>query len=138
MSDADGIPDAALIAQSLELLSQRVGDLAPFVYARLFDRHPETEALFLMDHGGHVRGQMLTVAIEALLDLYGDRAYAPGLLSIERINHANLGVPAELFDSFYGILAETVRELLGADWTPAMGAAWGRLLDGLRAAEDAS
>ena len=55
-------------AASLEALTARVGDPAPLVYARLFARHPETEALFLMDKGGLVRGQMLATAFEALLD----------------------------------------------------------------------
>ncbi len=56
------------VAESLERLAERVGDPAPLVYARLFARHPETEALFLMDAGGHVRGQMLAMAFELLLN----------------------------------------------------------------------
>ncbi|MFX9939016.1 globin, partial [Acinetobacter baumannii] len=87
---------------------------AALVYARLFERHPETEALFLMDKGGHVRGQMLATAFEALLD-GGERL--AGLVDIERMNHANIGVPDAVFDGFYALLMETVREALGEAWT---------------------
>lgn len=109
------------VAESLEILAARHGDPAPLVYAALFARHPEAEALFLMDRGGHVRGQMLAVATEALLD--GGTRLA-GLVGIERLNHANIGVPEALFDGFFRLLMEVVRDALGPDWTPAMEAAW--------------
>jgi len=107
------------VACSLEILAKRVGDPAPLVYERLFARHPETEALFVMDVGGHVRGQMLAVATEALLDQGGaDGGRLTGLVGIERANHVNIGVPAEVFDGFFALLMEVVRDALGGDWTP--------------------
>jgi len=33
-----------------------------------------------------------------------------------------------LFVAFFGIIAETLREILGADWTPDIDAAWRRLI----------
>lgn len=109
------------VARSLELLAARVGDPAGLVYATLFARHPETEALFVMDRGGHVRGQMLAMAFEALLD-GGERL--SGLIGIERMNHVGYGVEAEVFDGFYALLMETVRDALGEAWTAAMEAGW--------------
>jgi len=109
------------IARSLDLLAERAGDPGALVYARLFARHPEAEALFVMDKGGHVRGQMLAMVFEALLD-GGERLH--GLVAIERMNHIGYGVDADAFDGFYALLMETVREALGAAWTPAMEAAW--------------
>jgi len=44
-----------------------VCDPAPLVYARLFEKNPETEALSC-NSGGQVRGQMLAITFEALLD----------------------------------------------------------------------
>ena len=109
------------VAASLALLAERVGDPAPLVYARLFARHPEAEALFVMDRGGHVRGQMLATVLEALLD-GGERL--GGLVAIERMNHIGYGVAADAFDGFYALLMETVREALGEAWTEAMERAW--------------
>ncbi|MBX9699747.1 MAG: hypothetical protein K2X74_09930 [Acetobacteraceae bacterium] len=109
------------VAESLELLAERVGDPKPLVYAKLFARYPETEALFVMDKGGHVRGQMLSMVFEALLD-GGERL--AGLIGIERMNHLGYGVPDEAFDEFYLMLLETVREALGEAWTEAMERGW--------------
>jgi hemoglobin-like flavoprotein len=121
--------DADPLAASLELAAGQVGDLTPLVYARLYARYPDAEALFLMDKGGHVRGQMLAVALEALLDR-GERL--DGLIAIERGNHRDLGVSDAMFDDFYPMLMETVREALGPAWTPAMQAAWSAALGRLR------
>lgn len=109
------------VAESLALLAERVGDPAPLVYARLFARHPEAEALFVMDKGGHVRGQMLAMVLEALLD-GGERL--GGLVGIERLNHIGYGVAEDAFDGFYALLMETVRDALGEAWTEAMDQAW--------------
>lgn len=109
------------VAESLALLVERVGDPAPLVYARLFARHPEAEALFVMDKGGHVRGQMLAMVLEALLD-GGERL--GGLVGIERLNHIGYGVAEDAFDGFYALLMETVRDALGEAWTEAMDQAW--------------
>jgi hemoglobin-like flavoprotein len=119
--------DEDVVARSLELLAERVGDPAPRVYARLLARHPGTEALFLMDPGGHVRGQMLAVAIEALLDRGGEGRLA-GLVGIERMNHVNIGVPPEVFDGFFALLMEVVRDALGPDWTAGVEEGWRRRL----------
>lgn len=113
--------DQDAVAESLDLFAARCADPAAAVYGRLFARHPEAEALFLMDPGGHVRGQMLAIAVEALLD-GGERL--AGLVGIERMNHVNIGVPPALFDGFFALLQEVVRNALGPDWTAAMAAGW--------------
>jgi len=113
--------DQDAVAESLELFAARCADPAAAVYGRLFALHPEAATLFVMDPGGHVRGQMLAVAFEALLD-GGDRL--AGLVGIERLNHVNIGVPEALFDGFFALLRDVVREALAGAWTPAMAAAW--------------
>ena len=117
------------VAASLDLLAARHGDPAPLVYAALFARHPEAEALFLMDPGGHVRGQMLAIAFEALLDGEGRLT---GLIGIERLNHLNIGVDPAMFDGFLPMLRDLVRETLGAEWTAAMAADWAARLQAVR------
>ena len=112
------------VAQSLDLFAARCGDPAPLVYARLFAVHPDAAAHFVMDPGGHVRGQMLAVAFEALLDEAEGAGRLAGLVGIERMNHVNIGVAPDQFDGFFALLRDTVRDALGPDWTPAMEAGW--------------
>ncbi|WP_363318237.1 globin [Bradyrhizobium sp.] len=44
-------------------------------------------------------------------------------------SHDAYGTPRELFRTFFGVIAETVREVLGADWSPETDDAWRKLLD---------
>jgi hemoglobin-like flavoprotein len=122
---------AELIAQSLELVAERHGDPAPQIYARLFAAFPETEALFVRDTTGAVRGEMLAVAFQCVLDVGG--AYAANLIRTERVNHEGVGVPFEAFGQFFPIVMETCRELAGDAWTPQTDAAWASLLTELDA-----
>ncbi len=126
--------DVGLIETSLELVAERLGDPAPLVYARLFAVYPELEALFVRDKLGLVRGNMLQVTLECLLDFAGPRAYATNFVGSERVNHQGVGVPSEMFDRFYQTVIATFREALGADWTAQTEAAWQRAARGLVAA----
>jgi hemoglobin-like flavoprotein len=124
---------AELVAGSLETLAERVGDPRPQVYARLFAAYPEMEALFVRDTTGAVRGEMLAVAFECILDIGRAGAYAANLIAAERVNHEGVGVPPEVFGRFFPLLAETCRELLGDAWTAEVDAAWRELLARLEA-----
>jgi len=124
---------AKLIAESLELVGDRCADPAPLVYARLFARFPDMEELFCRDTTGTVRGHMLYMAFESILDFAGDQTYAANMILAERTNHSQLGVPGTTFAAFFVAIFETVRELAGADWSAATEAAWQDLLAGLAA-----
>lgn len=117
-----------IVAESLELLAEGAGDPADAVYTRLFAAYPEMEALFVRDATGAVRGEMLAVAFECILDIGGADAYAANLIAAERVNHEGVGVPPEIFGRFFPLLAETCRDLLGDAWTPQVAAAWAELL----------
>lgn len=110
------------VARSLEQVAERVGDPAPRIYARLFDELPETEALFWRDTKGDIRGEMLAVAFQCLLDL--DGGYAANFIRAERMNHDGFEVPPKTFGRFFPIVMETCREILGETWTDEMQAAW--------------
>jgi hypothetical protein len=77
---------------------------------------------------GAVRGEMLAVTIQTLLDLAEDGPMGVHMIAAERVNHDAFGTPPQVFGRFYPILRETLRELLGAEWTPDMDAAWDELL----------
>jgi hemoglobin-like flavoprotein len=120
--------DARVIEGSLELAAERCEDLTPSVYRRLFAEHPEMEALFLRDAKALVKGEMLARAFEAILDFIGPRRYAHHFIQCEVITHAGYDVPPEVFRLFFGVVARTLKEVLGADWTGEIDAAWTRLL----------
>ncbi|MEI2736779.1 MAG: globin [Rhodoblastus sp.] len=114
---------ADLITQSLELAAARAPDLTPLVYERLFAERPELAPMF----GANprlVQGEMLARALETILDFIGDRAYAANLVEAEAAAHATYEVPPDLFVHFFGVIADTLRALIGADWTGEMEAAW--------------
>ena len=104
-----------------------MGDPTPLVYARLFAELPETEALFVRDARGAVRGEMLAVAFQCLLDI--DGSYGANFIAAERVNHDAFGVAPQAFARFFPIVRDVCREALGADWTPAFERAWAERLD---------
>jgi hemoglobin-like flavoprotein len=117
-----------LIQQSFEIAAVRCEDLTPLVYRRLFREHPETQAMFRSEGSELVRGSMLALTIESMLDFAGDRTGRFRMISCEVQSHDAYGTPRELFGTFFGVIAETAREVLGDDWSPEIDQAWGKLL----------
>ncbi len=120
--------DAELIERSLERVAALGGDLTPRVYARLFAAHPDMEPLFVRDTNGSVRGEMLAKVFEMMLDFIDRRAYAARMIQCEVVTHDGYGVPPAVFGVFFGVVADTVREVMGAEWTAPMEGAWRDLL----------
>ena len=117
------------IERSFELASERCEDLTPLVYRRLFRQHPEAETMFRTEGSEPVKGSMLQLTIEAILDLAGPRTGHFRLIECEVSSHDAYGTPRELFVAFFAVIAEAVREILGAEWSPEIDAAWRKLLD---------
>src|SRR3984893_10193478 len=116
------------IQQSFELASERCEDLTPLVYRRLFNEHPEALAMFRSEGSELVKGSMLALTIEAILDFAGERNGDFRMLEGEVTSHDAYGTPRELFVAFFGVIAATLRELLNADWSPEIDQAWQQLL----------
>ncbi|MDO9561737.1 MAG: globin [Bradyrhizobium sp.] len=117
------------IQHSFELPARRCEDLTPLVYCRLFREHPETRAMFRSKGSELVQGSMLALTIDAMLDFAGNRSGPFRMIECEVLSHVAYGTPRELFGKFFGVIADTLRELLGKDWTPAIDDAWRNLLD---------
>jgi hemoglobin-like flavoprotein len=117
-----------LIQHSFELAAARCGDLTPLVYRRLFRQHPEAEAMFRREAGDLVKGSMLALAIDAIMDFAGDRTGHFRMIECEVQSHDAYGTPRKLFGEFFGVIADTMREILGSDWSPEIEEAWRRLL----------
>ena len=116
------------IQQSFELASERCEDLTPLVYRRLFDEHPEAVAMFRSEGSELVKGSMLALTIEAILDFAGERSGHFRMIECEVTSHDAYGTPCDLFVAFFGVIAATLRELLNADWSPEIDQAWQQLL----------
>jgi hemoglobin-like flavoprotein len=114
------------VEASLALVSERAGDLTPLVYARLFEQQPEMRRLFSRDEA--VKGEMLARTFEAILDFIGGNSFASHLIQCEVVTHSGYDVPPEVFGTFFGVVASTVREQLGEDWTAEFETAWQKLL----------
>jgi hemoglobin-like flavoprotein len=119
---------ADLITASFELAAERSEDITPVVYRRLFAEQPEMEALFWRDSNSLIKGEMLSRVIEAIFDFIGQRQYAHHLIQCEVVTHAGYDVPPDVFATFFGVVARSLQEVLGADWTPEIDAAWTKLL----------
>jgi hemoglobin-like flavoprotein len=116
------------IEHSFQLAAERCADLTPLVYRRLFQERPEAEAMFRREANDLVKGSMLALCIEAILDLAGERTGTFRMIECEVSSHDAYGTSRELFGKFFGAIAATVREILGPDWSPEIDQAWRRLL----------
>ena len=112
---------------SLECVAARMGDPVAEVYATLFSRKPELEALFVLDTDGAVRGEMLARVFESLEYLVADAGYAEQLFQAEYINHCAMGIPVGGFTLFLDILIETFAAGLGDEWSEAFETVWRQL-----------
>jgi hemoglobin-like flavoprotein len=116
------------IGRSFELAAERCEDLTPLVYRRLAAAYPETLTMFRSEGSELVKGSMLAMTIEAILDFAGERSGKFRMIECEVISHDGYGTPRELFVAFFGVIAQTLREILENDWTPEIDAAWRKLL----------
>ncbi|KRR24389.1 globin [Bradyrhizobium retamae] len=116
------------IERSFELAAERCEDLTPLVYRRLFEAHPEARAMFRTEGSELVKGSMLALTVDAILDFAGQRTGHFRLIASEASSHDAYGTPRELFVAFFGIIAQTVREIIGPDWSGEIDAAWQELL----------
>jgi len=117
-----------LIVESFELAAERCEDLTPVVYERLFREYPETRALFRTEGSNLVKGSMLQLAVEALIDFAGERKGAHRMIYCEVVSHEAYGTRPEIFGVFFPVIADCLRELLADKWSPMMEAAWVTLL----------
>ena|ERR1700761_229360 len=116
------------IEQSFEFAAARCEDLTPLVYARLHREYPQTRAMFRTEGSEHVKGSMLAITIEAILDFAGPRSGKFRMIECEVSSHEAYGTPRDMFVAFFGVIAATLRELLSEDWSAEIDEAWKRLL----------
>jgi hemoglobin-like flavoprotein len=126
------------IERSFEIAAEHCDDLTPLVYARLHREHPQTLTMFRTEGSELVKGSMLAMTIESILDLAGERSGKFRMIACEVSSHDAYGTPRDLFVAFFGVIAATLRELLGTDWTDEIDAAWRNLLAEIEGVVEAS
>jgi hypothetical protein len=82
-----------LTQHSFELAAERCEDLTPLVYQRLFREHQEAEAMFRSQASELVKGSMLALIIDAILDFAGDRTGHFRTIQCEVQSHDAYGTP---------------------------------------------
>jgi hemoglobin-like flavoprotein len=125
---AGAMSSTNLIERSFELASERCADLTPLVYRRLHAERPETLTMFRSEGSELVKGSMLAMTIEAILDFAGERSGKFRMIECEVVSHDAYGTPRELFVAFFGVIMRTLQEVLGPDWTAEIDQAWRELL----------
>lgn len=128
MAEAPMNASSSPIENSFELAAARCADLTPLVYRRLFEQHPEAQTMFRSQGSELVKGSMLALTIEAILDFAGERRGHFRLIACEVASHDGYGTPRELFIAFFSVIRDTLRDLLGDDWSPDIAQAWDQLL----------
>lgn len=127
----------AALEDSLALAVARGGDPQAAIYARLFARHPGMEAEFWRDTSGRIRGEMLARSLEMVMDLAAphapeggqdDQGWGGAFLGTEAVTHDAYGIARDVFADFLPIVASVIAEACGDGFTPAMAAAWDRVL----------
>ena len=113
------------VMQSFEVAAERAGDILPSVYEAYFARCPESRDLMrLVDQ--HMRGRMMD---SVLLLLMGEAASEQrSYLRFETSNHVSYGVLPYMYENLLYAVRDTVRSVLGPEWTPAMEGAWSERL----------
>ena len=121
------------IERSFEIAAARCGDITPLVYRRLHAEYPQTLTMFRTEGSEPVKGSMLALTIDAILDFVGPRTGHFRMIECEISSHDAYGTPRDLFIAFFGIIARTLQEILGADWSPEIDKAWRKLIGEIEA-----
>lgn len=93
---------------SFELAASRCAELTALVYQRLFDEHPETQAMFRSNGSDLVKGSMHALTIEAILDFAGMRHGHFRLITCELASHDAYGMSRQLFVGFFAVIRDTL------------------------------
>lgn len=112
-----------LLRTSFALVVERCPTLTQRFYEILFERHPQTRAMFPANHQRRQEA-MLTQALAAVVEHLEDGAWLTRTLHKLGARHADYGVTAEMYDWVGESLLASLREAAGVAWTPEMERAW--------------
>jgi hemoglobin-like flavoprotein len=112
----------AQVQASFQKVAPIADQAAALFYGRLFEAVPEVRPLFTGDI--KVQGQKLMAAIATVVDGLGDiEAIGPAVRDLAK-RHVAYGVRPDHYELVGAALLWTLEQGLGADFTPAVHAAW--------------
>ena len=118
-----------VVYADLEMVAERVGDIAPGVYERFFAKSEVGRST--MGHSDeHMRGRMLEQVLELMFD---DRHLeSGGYLDWELENHIDAyGVEPSMYSDFFIAFVEEIAAGMGSDWNQQHQAAWQQRIDSI-------
>lgn len=113
---------SALIALSLEQVAETLGDPTEPVFARLAQRCPAL--VEYADKPETWQPYMMQEILEHLLAFHDDPALALSVLNEMAVHHQLIGLPDQVFTTFYQVLQETVAPVLSGEYRADMLAVW--------------
>lgn len=123
------------IEDSLQVASERVDDIVPLVFARLFATRLELPAIFATEPGAAPRSGMGNMVNEVLrLILAEGTAATEAEAQSAVVFHVGWGLELRMYADVLDAVMATVATACGEAWTPVMAEAWRSRLDVVRAA----
>jgi hemoglobin-like flavoprotein len=115
--------NVVLLRQSFEMVVEQSPELTHRFYEILFDRYPETRAMFPRSRQAD-QEKMLTQALVAVMEHLEDAPWLVNTLHALGARHVAYGVRDEMYAWVGDALLTTLREIAGPAWTPELEQAW--------------
>lgn len=119
--------DVALLEDSFALVAARESDLALRFYELLFERYPQTRAMFR--RRTEEQAKMLTSALAAVVAHADDHAWLVATLPPMGAKHVGYGVTNEMYEWVGECLLAALADVCGDAFTPAVRTAWAAAFD---------
>jgi hemoglobin-like flavoprotein len=113
----------ASCAVRFDLVATANPKLTTRFYKILFERYPQTQAMFPVNNRAR-QAEMLTGALVAALDHLEDAPWLGETLAALGAKHVGYGVTREMYDWVGGCLLAALAEAAGPKWTRELDAAW--------------
>jgi hypothetical protein len=115
------VSTAGPIIESLEIVAEKGGDIAPAVIHSYHARC--TDSAVLMDHmDTYMLGRMLDQVFLLLME--EGTTELRNYLEFETMNHLSYGVENYMYDNLFDAVFETVRSVAGDTWSAEFESAW--------------
>jgi hemoglobin-like flavoprotein len=115
--------NVGLLRASFDVVATANPTFVTRFYDILFERYPETQAMFLPDRRAK-QAEMLTGALVAVLDHLEDAPWLRDTLGALGAKHVGYGVLPEMYSWVGASLLATLAEVAGSAWTPELNVAW--------------
>jgi hemoglobin-like flavoprotein len=119
---------SSAIVESLEIVAETAGDIAPQVFERYFKACPDSAKL--MDHmDNYMLGRMMDQVLLLLME--DDDTELENYLTFETSSHKSYGVEDHMYQKLFSAVRDTVSEAVGTKWTGSYQDAWRSRIDTL-------